>query len=126
MATTYQSIHTGQFIDEQISAVSEKLPLTGGVVSGTIQATKFIGNLEGAATKLLTARTINLIGDVSGSGSFNGANDLNIEVTVQNNSHEHSWVNIADRDSCTINTSGTVTGSKVYGAVWNDYAEYRA
>jgi hypothetical protein len=25
-----------------------------------------------------------------------------------------------------ISTSGNITGSKVYGAVWNDYAEFRA
>ena len=39
----YQSIHSGQFIDEQISAVSQKLPLNGTVA---------------AATKLATARNI--------------------------------------------------------------------
>lgn len=41
-------------------------------------------------------------------------------------SHTHPWSQISDRATCTINTSGTITGSKVYGAVWNDYAEYRS
>lgn len=40
-------------------------------------------------------------------------------------SHTHTWSQISDRTTCTINTSGTITGSKVYGAVWNDYAEFR-
>ena len=103
MAITYQSIHTGEFIDEQISAVSQKLPLTGGVVNGTVQAEKFIGALEGeatralvadscsgAATRLATARTINLTGDVTGSSSFDGSSDLNIAVTVTDDSHDHT------------------------------------
>lgn len=30
-----------------------------------------------------------------------------------------SWGNITDNASCTINTSGTITASKVYGAVYN-------
>ena len=34
----------------------------------------------------------------------------------------------ADHLNCqisTISNSGTIKGSKIYGAVWNDYAEYR-
>ena len=154
MAQTYQSIHTGQFIDEQISAVAEKLSLTGGTVNGNITATKFIGPLEGnatsattattcsgnaatattasacsgnaaTATKLATKRTIGLTGDVTGSGEFDGSGNLSITTTVADNSHFHTWNNISDNTTCNINTSGTITGSKVYGAVYNDYAEYR-
>lgn len=47
------------------------------------------------------------------------------DVGAAKSSHNHTWSDISDRASCTINTSGTITGSKVYGAVWNDYAEYR-
>ena len=144
MATTYQSKHTGQFIDDQISAVSEKLPLTGGVITGNLQANKFVGPLEGnatsattattaaacsgnaaTATKLASKTTIQLSGDVSGSVNFDGSNDVNIVTTVADNSHSHTWSNISDGTTCSINTSGIITGSKVRGAVWNDYAEYR-
>lgn len=33
---TYQSTHTGAEIDEAVDAVDEKLPLTGGIVSGSL------------------------------------------------------------------------------------------
>lgn len=134
MATTYQSIHSGEFIDEQISAVSQKLPLTGGVVDGEITANKFIGELDGnaqtatlavAAARLKTARVITLEGDLSGLFQFDGTEDITANINVVDNSHTHTWSNISDRSSCTISTSGTITGSKVYGAVYNDYAEYR-
>lgn len=83
------------------------------------------GNNAPTASKLATARSIGLSGDVSGSANFDGSAGITISTTVADNSHNHTWSNISDRASCTINTSGTITGSKVYGAVWNDYAEYR-
>ena len=43
-----------------------------------------------AATKLATARTIALSGDVTGSTSFNGTADVTISATVANDSHTHS------------------------------------
>lgn len=87
-------------------------------------STNIAGN-AGTATKLATAQTITLTGDVTGSASFTGNTACSITTTVANASHTHTWSNISDRASCTIKTSGTITGSKVYGAVWNDYAEFR-
>lgn len=43
-----------------------------------------------AATKLATARTIALSGDVTGSTSFNGTANVTISATVANDSHSHS------------------------------------
>lgn len=43
-----------------------------------------------AATKLATARTIALSGDVTGSTSFNGTTNVTITATVANDSHSHS------------------------------------
>ena len=43
-----------------------------------------------AATKLATARTIALSGDVTGSTSFNGTANVTIAATVANDSHSHS------------------------------------
>lgn len=43
-----------------------------------------------AATKLATARTIALSGDVTGSTSFNGTANVTITATVANDSHSHS------------------------------------
>lgn len=56
--------------------------------------TTISGN-AGTATKLQTARTISLLGDVTGSGSFDGNANLNITTTVTNSSHQHSASNIS-------------------------------
>lgn len=93
-----------------------------------VYATTFTGNLSGnadTASAFSSARTIKLTGDVTGEASSTGASGWEIETAVENNSHTHTWSNISDRTTCTISTSGTITGSAVYGAVWNDYAEYR-
>ena len=50
-----------------------------------MQAETFIGALQGnadTATKLETARTIQLSGDVTGSASFDGSADINITATI--------------------------------------------
>lgn len=101
-----------------------KRDANGDFSAGTITAT-LSGNAS-TASKWATARTITLSGDTTGSVSLDGSKDVTLTITVSNNSHTHTWSNISDNGSCTINTSGTITGSKVYGAVWNDYAEYRA
>lgn len=86
--------------------------------------TDLAGNAA-TATKLKAAVSIALTGDVTGSIDFDGSEDISITAAVVNNSHTHTWSNISDNATCTINTSGTITGSQVFGAVYNDYAEYR-
>lgn len=54
-----------------------------------------IGNAD-TATKLATARTITLNGDVSGSTTFDGSGNKTITTTVANNSHTHTSSNISD------------------------------
>jgi hypothetical protein len=44
----------------------------------------------GTATKLATARTITLSGDVTGSTSFDGSGNVTITATVADNSHNHT------------------------------------
>ena len=48
----------------------------------------------GTATKLATARTISLTGDVSGSASFDGSANASITATVADNSHNHNFANL--------------------------------
>ncbi len=61
----------------------------------SITATKFIGNLEGSATKLETARNIKLTGDVTDvSASFNGEEDIELNVSIIDDSHNHVIDNI--------------------------------
>lgn len=43
----------------------------------------------GSATKLATARSITLAGDVTGSASFDGSANVSISATVANDSHTH-------------------------------------
>jgi len=59
---------------------------------GDIKANSFIGILAGNANSssvLANPRTISLSGDASGSVSFDGSVDVDITVTVANDSHTH-------------------------------------
>lgn len=76
--------------------------LTGSGASGT-WGINITGNAA-TATKLQTVRTISLTGDVTGSGTFDGSNNLSITTTVADNSHNHNASNI------TAGTLGTARG----------------
>ena len=76
---------------------------TGVTVSGTVSATTFSGTLSGSVTgnadtasKLQTARSISLTGDVTGSISFDGSQNVSITATVGNDSHTHSIYTLND------------------------------
>ena len=75
------------------------------------------------ANQLLNARTVTFSGGATGSFSFNGSGNVSCALTLA--AHTHTWSQISDRTTLSINTTGTITASKVNGAVWNDYAEYR-
>ena len=49
-----------------------------------------------SASKLQTARTISLSGDVTGRASFDGSQNITINTTVGNASHTHTLANISD------------------------------
>lgn len=68
--------------------------------------TTITGN-AGSATRLETARTISLNGDVTGSTSFNGSSNATITTTVANDSHTHSNSTITSVDASKI-TSGII------------------
>lgn len=68
--------------------------------------TTITGN-AGTATKLATARTITLSGDVSGSTFFDGSGNVSITTIVADDSHLHSFAN-------TTNKPTTVSG---YGII---------
>ena len=72
---------------------------TGGSASGTwgINITGSSGSTTGnaaTATKLATARTIGLSGDVSGSVSFDGSANATITAVVADDSHNHIISNV--------------------------------
>ena len=49
---------------------------------------------SGIASKLQTARTISLTGDVTGSVSFDGSANVSIAATVGDDSHQHAFANL--------------------------------
>ena len=73
--------------------------------------TSVTGN-AGTATKLQTARTISLTGDVTGSASFDGSQNASITATVGNDSHTHSNSTITSLDASKI-TSGTLNADRL-------------
>ena len=75
------------------------------------------------ANALKTARTVTFSGGATGSFSFNGSQNVTCALTLA--AHNHTWSQISDRGTLSISTTGTISASKVTGAVWNDYAEYR-
>lgn len=70
---------------------------SGGKTSVT--ADNFVGNAS-TASKWLTARTLTLSGDVSGSASFDGSGNISLTTVVADSSHNHAASNI---------TSGTIS-----------------
>jgi hypothetical protein len=90
-------------------------------VSGSSGSTT--GNAA-TATKLATARTVQLSGDVTGSASFDGSANINIVATVGDDSHAHIISNVdglqaaldAKVDDSTTITAGTgLTGGGTLG-----------
>jgi hypothetical protein len=85
-------------------------PLTGNVTGNVT------GNAD-TATKLKTARTISLTGDVTGSGTFDGSGNLSITATVADNSHSHSYLPLSGGTlTGVVNSSSTINlyGSNAY------------
>ena len=79
-----------------------------GNVTGTVS-----GN-SGTATKLATARTITLAGDVTGSVSFDGSANASITTTVGDDSHNHSIAYIAGLQTALdgkLSTSGNAASA---------------
>lgn len=58
--------------------------------------TTISGN-AGTATKLATARTISLAGDVTGNVSFDGSADVTLAVSVADDSHNHAFGNLTGK-----------------------------
>ena len=85
-----------------IGLASKQDVLVGGTNIKTVNGTSILGSGDldttqtnvagnaGTATKLATARTITLSGDVSGSTSFDGSDNVIISAQVNDNSHNHT------------------------------------
>lgn len=80
--------------------------------------TSVSGN-AGTATKLATARTITLSGDVSGSTTFDGSGDVTITATVADDSHNHTINNV---DGLQAALDGKAASSHTHSAYVNQNA----
>ena len=101
--------------DGAITITSAGLSALGGISSISFAGTTLTKSSTTASiTKAVAQSALGL-----GSAAYlnNGA--------VTPAAHKHPWSDISDNTTLSINTSGTITADKVYGSVWNDYAEYR-
>ena len=64
------------------------------VFNGAITASNGVVGNASTASKLLTARTISLVGDATGSVAFDGSADAAITVVVADDSHNHIIANV--------------------------------
>lgn len=83
-----------------------------GNVTGNVTGT--VSGNSGTATKLATARTITLAGDVTGSVSFDGSANASITTTVGDDSHSHSIAYIAGLQTALdgkLSTSGNAASA---------------
>ena len=62
------------------------------VVNGDLTG-NLLGNAN-TASELETARNLNFLGDVTGTGLFKGDTDLNITLTIEDDSHNHVISNV--------------------------------
>lgn len=98
---------------------STKFPLTGGTVQGNIHAT---GNIS--CTQLNSVQSIEL-SYTSPYIDFHYNNSaLDYTSRIIESSSGTLTINSVNINSGNINTYGTITGSRVYNAVFNDYAEF--
>ena len=104
-SVSYATLKAGSFEGDLHGNVTGDV---SGDVSGTLTGNStgthtgpVVGNVTGSvtgnastATKLATARTVQLSGDVVGSASFDGSANINITASVQDDSHAHVISNV--------------------------------
>lgn len=102
------------------------LSTSGGTVSGTVVATTFTGNLNGNATTATNATTA----AACTGNSATATNATNASKIYSSASTSKAYIlgttTASSANHATVyNASVYTSGSVLYGAAWNDYAEYR-
>ena len=109
------------------------LPLSGGTMTGKITSTctnssSWIGGVRSGAFVCTTNNTNNSYQGWIAGKTMQGSWSIGC-LTGTNNNEELWFIYGSDSNyNSNTNTTGRVhfgTGGQVYGAVWNDYAEYR-
>ena len=70
---------------------------------GNVDNTADINKVVFSAGKLTTPRNISISGDASGSTSFDGNSNIDIEITIADNSHNHTIANITGLSETNVN-----------------------
>jgi hypothetical protein len=99
------------------------LPLSGGTLTGVVNSSTTL-NLYGsnAYFSLATGASATRCYFQTYNAVNAGVDDANLKAGFG-----FGWAKSLSMDkSGNVNIHGTATATKVYGAVWNDYAEYRA
>jgi len=105
LGTDTGQVATTAFVQDAVGAIVVPVTSVAGK-TGAVTLTKSdvgLANVDNtadstknvlSATKLTTARTIELTGDATGSASFDGSANASLTVTVQDNSHAHTIANV--------------------------------
>lgn len=106
-------------VDSALSSTSTN-PVQNKVVNTALNG-KLNSNANAvSSSKLQTARTITLSGDVTGSTSFDGSKNVSITATVADDSHNHVISNVDGLQSTLdgkVPTSRTVNGKALTGNI---------
>jgi len=107
VGTNTTQLATTAFVNAEIA---NDAPSKTGVGASGSWGISVTGNAA-TATKLETARTIALAGDVTGSASFDGSGNVSINAQVADDSHTHSLANLGlgNAATATVQTSPTDT-----------------
>lgn len=101
------------------------LPLSGGSVTGDITAPTFVGKLTGNADTATNAT--NATNAVNATNATDAVNATNIYSSPSTSRAYVLGTTTASSDNhaTVYNASVYTEGAVLYGAAWNDYAEYR-
>lgn len=91
-------------------AATTRLPLTGGALTGPLE-------LKGSTSNITLPHTCGVKSYLS-----NGTTTTMLHIGADDKLHLSDSRDIVAKGN--INVTGTINGSKVFNAVWNDYAEY--
>jgi len=111
------SVSCGFFDWQNNRAILQYIPASN-TINITPPITATLNGNANTATKLATARTISLTGDVSGSATFDGSANATITATVADDSHNHTLatINGAGGGKQLFTLNGTTTACNATGS----------